>query len=267
MQRFAVSSRFLLCLTTAFCGICAAWGEDAPPEGRMFAVVAFGDSTTAPRTVDGKALRVYCDVIRDRFEAAGIEARVVNAGVPADTTARGRKRFKHDVLQSEPDLVVIQFGLNDSCIDVHKGKVVPRVPMNEYAANLRYFIDTLRRRGSKVILMTQNPMFWREHLVKLYGKPPYDVNDRWGFNLLNTDYVETVRGLAAKREAPLVDIYRMYEDYDKGEGQQAEDLLLDGIHPNEKGHALLAELLWTEISKLNVSGLGKEKSRGRERTE
>ena len=57
-------------------------------------VVAFGDSTTAPRQIEGKALPVYADLLTSE---QGIE--VMNAGVPGDTTAAARLRFEKDVLR------------------------------------------------------------------------------------------------------------------------------------------------------------------------
>src|SRR5690606_6751766 len=77
-------------------------------------VVAFGDSTTAPRDLGGgKALVVYADLLRERLPAAGQPATVVNAGVGGNSTTDARARFERDVLAHDPDLAIIQFGLND----------------------------------------------------------------------------------------------------------------------------------------------------------
>lgn len=225
-------------------GACAT----TPPDGataHAMTIVAFGDSTTAPRTVEGGALRVYADILRDTLP----NAEVINAGVGGNSTADGRARFALDVLANDPDLVIVQFGLNDSCIDLWDGKTEPRVAKSEYVANLRFFIETLRARYSEVILMTANPMRWTEPLRKLYGRAPYDVNDPWGFNLTNADYAEGVRALAKELDVPLIDVYGRFVDYSHQPGQAAEDLLLDGMHPNDQGHALIADWLLKEINR------------------
>ncbi len=89
-------------------------------------IVAFGDSTTAPRG----NLKVYADILRD--ELTGVQ--VINAGVGGNTTSMARLRFEADVLTHAPDLVLIQFGINDSAIDVSRGAAQPRVSRETYAA-------------------------------------------------------------------------------------------------------------------------------------
>ena len=247
----------VLCLSMLLCLSCQSQPkETVRPPG--FTVVVFGDSTTAPRQVEGKALRVYADVLHDASRTKGLDARVINAGVPGDTTIRARRRFERDVLRHNPDVTVIQFGLNDSCIDVHRGKTKARVPQEEYEANLRHFVTALRRRGSHVILMTQNPMFWTGKLRTLYGKPPYDASDPWGFNLLNKDYAAAVRRIASELAAPLIDMYQYCRDYSESPERTAADLLLDGMHPNARGHAVIAAKLLEQIEPL-IEGDSKRK--------
>src|SRR5690606_4983400 len=155
--------------------------------------------------VEGAALRVYADMLRDSLPLRGIPVTIFNAGVGGNDTGQARARFESDVLGHNPDLVIIQFELNDSCIDVWGGKDKPRVAREAYIENLRYFVETLRAQNCDVILMTPNPMRWTEPLIKLYGKAPFDVQDPWGFNLTNQDYAQGVRELAKALKVPLVD--------------------------------------------------------------
>jgi len=41
----------------------------------------------------------------------------------------------------------------------------------------------------------------------------------------------------------LIDVYAQYGAYDAIPGQSMDKLLLDGMHPNAKGHRLAADLL------------------------
>ena len=121
-------------------------------------IVAFGDSTTAPRG----ALVVYATLLERRMADAGIAGCVINAGLGGDTTAMGRSRFERDVLGHKPRIVIIQFGINDACVDVwdKPPKTQPRLSIGEYETNLRFFIASIRRQCGDVILMTPNPIFW-----------------------------------------------------------------------------------------------------------
>ncbi|HRU05193.1 MAG TPA: GDSL-type esterase/lipase family protein, partial [Candidatus Brocadiia bacterium] len=135
-------------------------------------IVTFGDSTTAPR---GK-LKTYSDCLREDLSAKGVAVEVVNAGIGGNTTRMALARFQTDVLDRKPDLVVIQFGINDSCVDVWRKPPAtgPRVPRDEYVKNLEKMAATLQERGCRVILMTPNLLRWTPRLKTLYGQPPYD---------------------------------------------------------------------------------------------
>jgi len=197
-------------------------------------IVAFGDSTTAPRG----PLRVYADILSNELPKRDVQAKVVNAGVGGNHTAAARKRFQRDVLDHKPDLVIIQFGINDAAADVWKKppSAQPRVALKTYAANLRFFVKSIRAAEAEPILMTPNPLRWTPKLKQLYGKPPYNPDDANGFNLLLQDYAAAVRAIAKEEQVPLIDI-------DRAMKAKIDDLLLDGMHPNAAGHRLIADRL------------------------
>ncbi|HEX9814123.1 MAG TPA: SGNH/GDSL hydrolase family protein, partial [Myxococcota bacterium] len=76
----------------------------------------------------------------------------------------------------------------------------------------------------------------------------FDFDDPRGINRLLDVYAQRVRDIARQDNLPLVDVSERFEAYDRTPGQSIDDLLLDddGIHPNDTGHALIAEWL-TEI--------------------
>ena len=94
---------------------------------RPIVLVAFGDSTTALR----KNLEVYATLLEKELPAKGIQAKVFNAGVGGNNTHDAMLRFQTDVLNRSPDVVILQFGINDSAVDVWKQPPAdqPRVPL------------------------------------------------------------------------------------------------------------------------------------------
>ncbi len=202
-------------------------------------IVAFGDSTTAPRG----SLTVYSTLLERALNAhRTAPCQVVNAGKPGDTTAMARKRFESDVLRVKPALVIIQFGINDSAFDVWKNPPATRarVSLEEYRGNLRHFVETSRSAGARVILMTPNPLRWAPKTLEMYGKPPYDPGRPDGFNLTLGAYVETMRDLAAELKAPLIDVARIYAALPP---ETVDALLPDGMHPGQRAHDLVAHVL------------------------
>lgn len=218
-----------------------------------FVITAFGDSTTAPRG----SLTVYAQILQARLEMrhGGGEIKVVNLGVPGNTTDDARIRFERDVLARSPHLAIIGFGINDSAIDVWKTppSKTPRIPLAAYKGNLSHFVKTLKGMNAAVIIMTPNMLRWTQALKEMYGKPPYDPNDEDGFNIPRRDYAEAVRQIASAEDVALVDVYRAFEQYGLTQGKSTDDLLLDGMHPNGKGHNLMANLLLGKIAEMNLA--------------
>lgn len=204
-------------------------------------LVAFGDSTTATRG----ALRIYAQILQEDLPAKDHPVLVVNAGVGGHNTNHARSRFERDVLAQQADIVVIQFGINDAAVDVWKKPAAtnPRVSLEIFEKNLQHFVRTLKSRKARVVLMTPNPLRWTPKMRELYGQPPYDAQDPDGFNILLKHYAEKVRDLSRTEDVPVIDVYQLFEDYGSHEGQTVSDLLLDGIHPNARGHQLIADRL------------------------
>jgi len=220
-----------------------AWllnNADAPATTKP-AIILFGDSTTAPRG----PLNIFGKLLAEELPKAGIHLEVVNAGVGSNTAALARARFETDVLAKNPAVVTLFFGINDSAIDIWQGGTEPRIPIAQFEENLRYMVRTLKERGAKPILMTPNPMAWTAELRRLYGKPPYLPDQPDGFNITLEQYVPVIRTIAETENVPLVDVYRIFKDYSQQHPERP--LLLDGMHPNDWGHRLIADQLLTVI--------------------
>ncbi|MCC6682663.1 MAG: hypothetical protein IT445_17320 [Phycisphaeraceae bacterium] len=223
-------------------------------------VVAFGDSTTAARLVEGKKINVYVDLLEKSPVWGEAHASIVNAGKPSDTTAGALERLQTDVLSLQPHLVIIQFGINDAAVDVWKNPPAkePRVPLSQYRDNLRTIATSIQSQGGQVIIMTPNPLCWTDPLRELYGKPPFDPQRPDGLNVLLSNYAQAARDLAKELNVPLVDIYTAYERYYGQTGRQVDELLLDGMHPNDKGHRLVCDELSAVIGTLPLVEMAKD---------
>ena len=209
--------------------------------GQAVIIVAFGDSTTAPRG----AIPVYARLLQEELQPV----QVINAGVPGNTTEMARRRFDRDVIAKEPRIAIVQFGINDSAIDVWKTPPAtdPRVPKPRYEENLRYFVRTLKARQALVFLMTPNPLRWTAKLKEMYGMPPYQPNDPDGFNVTLKEYCDVVRRVAQEEGAELIDLAEACPREATRRGISVDALLLDGMHPNDAGHRLVADLLRDRI--------------------
>lgn len=196
-------------------------------------MVTFGNSTTAPRK---NIEKVYAVRIAEDLKAKGIDIKVINAGTPSSHSGsikdndfakvdHGRDRFDTAVLRHKPDWVTINFGLNDSWQD--KGaKDSSRIPLKAYRQNLAFYIDQTRRNKGQVILLTPNPV----------GKQYYGYHKK-----RLKQYRRVVRALSKEKNVALVDSWKLFQKYIRKNHTKIDSLLLDGIHPGDAGHNLIAK--------------------------
>ena len=211
------------------------------PLAEPVTIVAFGDSTTAVRG----STTVYASVLQEELR----NVRVINAGVSGNTTEMARKRFEQDVMTHHPQIAIIQFGINDAAVDVWKSlpAIEPRVSLERYEANLRYFVQTLKSNNTRVVLMTSNPLRWTPKLKEMYGKPPYQPENVEGFNAPLAPYCEAARRVALDEGAELLDMQQAFVEQAQKRGVTVDSLLSDGMHPNDDGHRTEADLLRERI--------------------
>ena len=224
-------------------------GDDA---GAALTIVTLGDSTTAVDDWSGRDVAVYADLLPDALAACGVRARVVNAGICGTTTRDALERLDRDVRVFSPDLVVIQFGINDSWIDVDEGRREPRLTREEFRTDLRALVRVLADDGARVVLMTPNPMRWADpYYLDAFERDAglLDTGSERGLNALLDLYAADARAVARDEAVPLVDVHRAFEEYGGVPGQAVADLLLegDGIHPSAAGQRLVCRELAAAI--------------------
>jgi lysophospholipase L1-like esterase len=128
---------------------------------------------------------------------------IVNAGRSGDTTTSALARLDQAVLSRQPRVVLVLLGGND---------LLRRVPPDETIENLETIVARIRARGAAVVLATVEVGFFTRS------------ND------------EAYEALAARTRAALVPGI-----FDGILGRR--ELMADGIHPNDRGYALMADRL------------------------
>ena len=92
---------------------------------------------------------------RNHREAGTRDITIINGSVNGSTTRLALERIGNDLQLQRPDIVLIQFGLNDcNCWISDEGH--PRVSPRAYGANLHEIIDRARLFGANTILLATN---------------------------------------------------------------------------------------------------------------
>jgi len=193
-------------------GICLMIGE-TPAAAHNPVILDFGDSLTA-----GYGL-APAQAFPARLEAAlrreGIEARVVNGGVSGDTTAGGLARLEW-ALADKPDLVILALGANDALRGIDPATV---------RGNLDKMIRKVEAVRAKVLL------------IGMLAPPNWGEEYKTAFDRIFPE-------LAKIHDVPL------YPFFLEGVAMKPEFNQSDGLHPNERGVAVLVERLAPIVARL-----------------
>jgi lysophospholipase L1-like esterase len=222
---------------------------DEPAVQEPLCIVCLGDSTTFGYSVDAN----YPKQLEQRLTGKeGLSVRVVNAGVNNDTTQGALKRLEKDVLAHRPDVVLIQFGLNDQTMRLYQKpeEITPYVALESFAENLKSIVQRVQRQGASPILLTPNLMIWTDTLEHHYPDGPY-LDPPHGGNRLLAEYVTKVKDVAAAERVPVIDVFAAYDDLQKDESQHISEYFLpDGVHPSARGYALNVDLVVPQLRKM-----------------
>jgi acyl-CoA thioesterase I len=186
---------------------------ETPAAAHNPVILDFGDSLTA-----GYGLAPE-QAFPARLEAAlrreGIEARVVNGGVSGDTTAGGLARLEW-ALSGKPDLVILALGANDALRGIDPATV---------RGNLDKMIRKVEAVRAKVLL------------IGMLAPPNWGEEYKTAFDRIFPE-------LAKIHDVPL------YPFFLEGVAMKPEFNQPDGLHPNERGVAVLVERLAPIVARL-----------------
>lgn len=156
-----------------------------------------------------------------RLAAAGIRATIVNAGVSGDTTADGLSRLDW-ALADHPGFALVELGANDALRGIDPGVTY---------ANLDRILARLQAAGVKVLLLGMRaPANWGPEYQRAF----------------DAIYPE----LAMRHDVPL---YPFFLD---GVALDASLNQADGLHPNRRGAAAIAERVAPYVARLVAGGPG-----------
>jgi hypothetical protein len=137
----------------------------------------------------------------------------INTSIGGENSVSGQKRFKQDVLRFKPDVLFVDYALNDRGIGLEASKKAWEL-----------MIKAALKLNIKVILFTPSP----DQSVDILENHT-DLDKHAG----------QIRHLAADYGVGLIDSYALFKQKVM-EGDQLESYMSQVNHPNKKGHELIA---------------------------
>jgi lysophospholipase L1-like esterase len=190
------------------------------PKNRLVRFVFHGHSvpagyfrTPTVRRFDSYPI-LFHQALCKQYSTAVID--VCTTAIGGENSSRGSARFADDVLTMKPDVVFIDYCLNDRGIGVEAAEV-----------HWRTMIEQALKADVKVVLLTPTPDA-RE-----------DVTDP---NTRLAKHADSIRKLGQEFGLPVVDSYAAFTKL-VADGADVNSFLSQGNHPNRKGHQVVADLI------------------------
>jgi len=190
-----------------------AVASGAEPERKTIVIV--GDSIAAGHGVD--PAEAFPGLLQERINEKKLPYEVVNAGVSGDTTAGGVRRMPW-LLKRKMDVLVLELGGNDGL----RG-ITPK----ETQSNLEKIIDLARAKNPAIEIIVAGMQM------------PQNMGEEY-----TREFREVFPTLAREKQTKLIPFLL------EGVGGKANLNLPDRIHPNPKGHEVIANTVWSALEPL-----------------
>lgn len=201
----------LVLLTFASC----VFASEAPfikalESGKAQKVVVYGTSLTAK----GPWVSIIQKKLKEKYSE---KVSLINSGGSGKDSNWGLANLKKKVIGHKPNVVFIEFGMNDSVVRFNNSK-------DKVRSNISSMISQIKKSlpDCEIILMTMNPAL---------GIPEGHRSARTDLN----DYYEIYRELAKKNGLKLIDHFRNWQTFLGRAGVAYKQYIPDGIHPNKAG--------------------------------
>ena len=191
------------------------------PENRAVAIVCHGHSVPAGyfATPMVDSFHAYPHLLhrglKQRFPFAVIN--VIVTAIGGESSVSGARRFA-EVLAHQPDVVTIDYGLNDRGVGLEAAR-----------GAWREMIEAALSQGVRVLLLTPTPDITQRPEAAPEEREPLLA------------HAEQIRALAGQYGVGLIDSLAAFQAYQRH--GELSDLLSWSNHPNARGHALVAREL------------------------
>ncbi len=187
------------------------------PENRTINIVFHGHSVPSGyfKTPQVNTLSAYPNLVLKKLKSVYPLAviNIIVTAIGGENSVKGAERFEREVIIHKPDLILIDYALND------RGPG----PEKAYIA-WSEMIKRAKELGIKVILLTPSP--------------DQSVNYSDSSNQLKI-HADQIRKIAAENQVGLADSYEAF-GFLYNDKEQLSQYMSQVNHPNEKGHNLIA---------------------------
>lgn len=182
--------------------------------------------------------------LTDMLAGKGDGNEVFNLGISGDTAAGLAKRLEAEVaarqLYPDSDVIVIAIGINDAALRANRAEL----DVYGFQLEIDKALDIALRITDKVMLVGLTAV--DENLTDPWK---YSSTGKQWHNARINAFEDTIKQSAERKDVPFVPIHDRF----MAALEAGQDLLADGLHPNEAGHQFITELVKPVLDELIAS--------------
>lgn len=188
--------------------------------GEPTKIVLFGTSLTAGY-LWGEQLESWLDT---RYPGL---VTMVNSGMSGKNSKFGRANLVAKVLEHKPDVVFIEFAINDAGVIEWETTATPKVTVAQARENLVYMITQIQEQNPEVVIILQT--------MNVPWDSPYGSGISKSIRPKIADYYQMYRDLSSERGLMLVDHHPNWLKLKKDHPLTFQLYVADGVHPTSDG--------------------------------
>ena len=195
-------------------------------------VLFLGDSISDPKfnfqfAYKIKGRNIYALQLKKKFKKYSKDIKVDIKGIASNRTYHVYDRLTKDCINLKPDVIVMLIGVNDAWENY-----VPE----DYLPLLRPMEPHIREvyRRLKMELPNTQILYVMPFMIDA-------VEEKLPFHKTLDEYREVLKNVALEHGATVVDMQEVF--YEAQKKMQPKDLAIDGIHPTNLGHKVMADAI------------------------
>ena len=195
-------------------------------------IVFIGDSITDVKfnsrfRFKFKVKNIYATQLKKKFRNYSKKINVDIKGIASNRTYHVYDRLTKDCINLKPDVVIMLIGVNDAwenyCPENYPPLLRPMEP------HIREIFRRLRAELPDAQILYIMPF-----LIDA-------VEEKFPFHKILDEYRELLKAVALEHGATVIDMQEVFNDAQKTSAPK--DLAVDGIHPTNLGHNIMAEAI------------------------
>lgn len=195
-------------------------------------ILFIGDSITDPKfnfrmMKDIKGRNIYALQLKKKFKKKNMEIKVYIKGIASNRTYHLYDRLTKDCINLKPDVIIMLIGVNDAWENYVPESYMPLLrPMEPH-------IREIYRRIRTELPDTQ--------ILNLMPFMIDSIEEKFPFHKTLDEYRELLKAVATENSASILDLQEVF--YKAQESTDPKKLAIDGIHPTNLGHKVIADAI------------------------